>query len=218
VGGPRRAEFLLEGGCGRTPLTFNVDELDELAAGPQSELVGFRLLASAVAARSAGCASEALRAARLSADVWQGLETPYLVAQAHLEEAVIHRQLRRRSQAAASFRQAYQLATEIGAQGLARHVSAESELLGVTLSSETRPLPRVPKPRTADNFGLTRRESEVLRLVAIGRSNQQIASALFLSPSTVGVHVSNILAKMNVSSRTEAGAVAHRLHLAEEPG
>ena len=60
-------------------------------------------------------------------------------------------------------------------------------------------------------FGLTEREREVLRLLAAGRSNPEIAQALFISPKTASVHVSNILAKLGVDSRVEAAAVAHRL-------
>jgi DNA-binding CsgD family transcriptional regulator len=53
----------------------------------------------------------------------------------------------------------------------------------------------------------------VLALVAAGRSNRQIAQALFISPRTASVHVSNILAKLRVRTRVEAAAVAHRLGL-----
>jgi DNA-binding CsgD family transcriptional regulator/tetratricopeptide (TPR) repeat protein len=62
-------------------------------------------------------------------------------------------------------------------------------------------------------FGLTAREMEVLRLVAAGRGNREIAAELFISPRTASVHVSNILSKLAVSSRGEAAATAHRLHL-----
>ena len=61
--------------------------------------------------------------------------------------------------------------------------------------------------------GLTRRELEVLRLVAAGRSNGQIAETLFISRKTASVHVSNILGKLGVHTRTEAAAAAHRLGL-----
>jgi DNA-binding CsgD family transcriptional regulator len=61
--------------------------------------------------------------------------------------------------------------------------------------------------------GLTPRELEVLQLVADGRSNGEIASALFISTKTASVHVSNILAKLGVSGRGEAAAVAHRVGL-----
>jgi DNA-binding NarL/FixJ family response regulator len=69
-----------------------------------------------------------------------------------------------------------------------------------------------------DQFGLTPRELEVLRLVAEGRSNRQIAEALFISAKTASVHVSNILAKLGVASRVEAAAVAHRGGQVDPPG
>jgi DNA-binding CsgD family transcriptional regulator len=56
---------------------------------------------------------------------------------------------------------------------------------------------------------LTAREREVLTLVAAGRSNREIGTELFIAPKTVSVHVSNILAKLGASSRTEAAAIAH---------
>lgn len=57
---------------------------------------------------------------------------------------------------------------------------------------------------------LTPRERETLTLVADGRSNREIAAQLYISAKTVSVHVSNILAKLDASSRTEAAAIAHR--------
>jgi DNA-binding CsgD family transcriptional regulator len=62
-----------------------------------------------------------------------------------------------------------------------------------------------------DPLGLTPREADVIRLVAAGRSNQQIADELFITRKTASVHVSNILAKLGVGGRVEAAAVAHRL-------
>jgi DNA-binding NarL/FixJ family response regulator len=62
-----------------------------------------------------------------------------------------------------------------------------------------------------DLFGLTRREREVLTLLVRGRTNRQIAQALFISESTAGVHVSNILGKLGAASRTEAAGIAVRL-------
>ncbi|WSP43784.1 response regulator transcription factor [Streptomyces sp. NBC_01244] len=62
-------------------------------------------------------------------------------------------------------------------------------------------------------MGLTSRERDVLRLVAAGHTNRQIAEELFISPKTASVHVSNILAKLGVAGRGEAAALAHRLRL-----
>ncbi|MBV9364104.1 MAG: AAA family ATPase [Solirubrobacterales bacterium] len=64
-----------------------------------------------------------------------------------------------------------------------------------------------------DPFGLTDRERQVLALVAEGATNRQIGAALFMAEKTASVHVSRILSKLGVRSRTQAAAVAHRLHL-----
>ena len=57
---------------------------------------------------------------------------------------------------------------------------------------------------------LTDREQEVLALVAQGRSNREIGQVLFISTKTVSVHVSNVLAKLQATGRTEAVAIAQR--------
>ncbi len=64
-----------------------------------------------------------------------------------------------------------------------------------------------------DPFGLTSRERQVLALLAEGATNRQIGAALFMAEKTASVHVSRILSKLGVRSRTQAAAVAHRLHL-----
>jgi DNA-binding NarL/FixJ family response regulator len=60
------------------------------------------------------------------------------------------------------------------------------------------------------NEALTAREHEILGLVAQGRSNGEIGKQLFIATKTVSVHVSNILAKLGASTRTEAAAIAQR--------
>ena len=75
---------------------------------------------------------------------------------------------------------------------------------------------RSPPPAAADDdpFGLTPRERQVLELVARGATNREIGAELFMAEKTASVHVSRILAKLDVRSRTEAAGVAHRLGLA----
>jgi DNA-binding CsgD family transcriptional regulator len=65
----------------------------------------------------------------------------------------------------------------------------------------------------ADSHALTPREREILALVADGRSNGEIGQQLFISAKTVSVHVSNVMAKLGASSRTEAAALARRAGL-----
>ncbi len=68
-----------------------------------------------------------------------------------------------------------------------------------------------PPPSTVDS--LTARERDVLRFLVLGNSNQEIASALNISATTVRSHVSNILQKLGVSNRTQAALVAQERHL-----
>ncbi|MEW2619870.1 AAA family ATPase [Streptomyces sp. NPDC048106] len=104
---------------------------------------------------------------------------------------------------------------------LATHLDARPLMTAVTRSARRARLALTPGPAgaaatpadPATALGLTAREREVLRLLAAGRTNRQIAEELFISPKTVSVHVSNILAKLGVSSRGEAAALAHRLGL-----
>jgi DNA-binding NarL/FixJ family response regulator len=80
------------------------------------------------------------------------------------------------------------------------HLGAVPDLTRVDLHTRKRP--------AAEPSGLSHREVEVLRLVAIGKTNQAIATELFLSERTVERHVSNILTKLGVGSRTAAAAYA----------
>jgi len=64
-----------------------------------------------------------------------------------------------------------------------------------------------------ERTGLSPRELDVLALLADGRTNREIAGALFISEKTVSVHVSRILAKLGAGNRAEAAAIAHRLGL-----
>jgi DNA-binding NarL/FixJ family response regulator len=104
-----------------------------------------------------------------------------------------------------TLRAAHGVAAECGAEVLRERCETLARRARVALSDE-------PAPATVeDPFGLTPREREVLVLVAAGRTNRQIGEELFMSEKTASVHVSRILAKLEVSTRGEAGAVAHRL-------
>ena len=65
-----------------------------------------------------------------------------------------------------------------------------------------------PAPQAGRPAGLTDREVEVLRLIARGSSNRQVAERLFISRKTVGRHVENVYAKIGVSSRAAAAVFA----------
>ncbi|MGO9882716.1 MAG: response regulator [Solirubrobacteraceae bacterium] len=70
--------------------------------------------------------------------------------------------------------------------------------------------PRSPQPQPADAERLTRREHEVLELIAAGRSNKRIAFELGISEKTVKTHVGHVLAKLGVADRTQAALLAVR--------
>ena len=93
---------------------------------------------------------------------------------------------------------------EDAARGVFSELGALADL--AALDKQSRPLP-------ATDGKLSRRELEVLRLLATGLTNRDIAAQLFLSEKTVARHLSNIFAKLEVSSRSAATAYAHREHL-----
>ncbi|MDT0341227.1 helix-turn-helix transcriptional regulator [Streptomyces litchfieldiae] len=111
-----------------------------------------------------------------------------------------------RERAAGLLALAHAVAGELGARPLAGEIEKLAQRARLPLTAGT-------AAAAADDgsFGLTPRERDVLALVAAGRSNRQIAEELFISPKTASVHVSNILAKLEVSGRGEAAALAHRL-------
>jgi DNA-binding CsgD family transcriptional regulator len=119
-----------------------------------------------------------------------------------------------RPAAARTLRAAHQAAARLGAGPLAR----ETELLAKRARLDLTEREAHAKAQApANRFGLTAREHEVLVLLAEGRTNPQIAGALFISPKTVGIHVSNILAKLGVTGRVEAATVAQRAGMLGPP-
>ena len=111
---------------------------------------------------------------------------------------------RERTEARAVLADAADRAERLGAGLLTERIA----LLGRRAGFETQ-----PAPDRGPLAALTRREVEVLELVAAGKSNGDIGHTLFISAKTASVHVSNILAKLGVAGRGEAAAVAHRAGL-----
>lgn len=147
--------------------------------------------AAATLALARGDADSALANARRAAVAWEQLEAPYEVARCR---ALIGRALRclgDEESALADLAAARNAFVELGASRGARELS---DLLGGD---------KAPA-------GLSPREVEVLKLVAAGRSNPEIAEALVLSEKTVARHLSNIFTKLHVGSRTAAAAFAYQ--------
>jgi ATP/maltotriose-dependent transcriptional regulator MalT len=196
-----------------------LQRLAEAATGPLSagmpELAAWHALALAERTRLDGHPDPHAWAAAPAA--WERLGQPYRTAYAGFRHAeALLAAGGDRDTAAAALRRAAEVTGSLGARLLHREIQALARRgrvdLGTTAAaSEAAAPPAEATP--ADQLGLTPREAEVLGLVAAGRSNRQIAQALFISPKTASVHVSNILAKLGVATRVEAAAVAHRLGL-----
>ncbi|MEU8244734.1 AAA family ATPase [Nonomuraea sp. NPDC048916] len=136
-----------------------------------------------------------------AAAAWERLSRPHNQAKALLRAAALSARSGDREGAASRLAVAAPLAAALRAAPLIGEIEALSRRVGVGSHQQE------------GSELLTPRELEVLRLVALGRTNRDIASELFISAKTVSVHVSNILAKLGVTTRGEAAAAAHRLSL-----
>jgi len=114
-----------------------------------------------------------------------------------------------KTEAAASLRRSHQLATGLGATPLREDVEALAQASHIPLD-QPRGIAAPKNPQSA-LAALTPREREVLAHVIAGRSNREIAKALFISEKTVSVHVSNVLRKSGTTTRADAAAWARRL-------
>jgi DNA-binding NarL/FixJ family response regulator len=175
------------------------DELERIAARFDTELVA----ASAAQAHGEIALAEAdgyaaLPALRRALGLWQELRAPYPAAVVRVSIALACRALGDEDGAAFELDAARAAFERLEAAPDLAHVEA--------IRARAR-----AAPSTA--HGLTPRELEVLRLVATGRTNRQIASELTLSEKTVDRHVSNIFAKLDVPSRAAATAYAFRHRL-----
>lgn len=146
------------------------------------------------------------------ADGWSALGRPFRVAIARWRQAQAAERDGDREGATAALREAHRIATELRAAPMLVHLETMARRMRVRLASGPAS-PSTAAPLGADRegaaaYGLTPREREVLAAVAEGRTNRQIAEALFISESTAGVHVSNILGKLGAATRTEAARLA----------
>ena len=136
---------------------------------------------------------------------WQAVGHRYRSADARVRAAEQALAAGERPAAEELLRTAAADAAELGATPLADEIAVLARSARLAIDGAVSPA-EAPA-------GLTEREAEVLRLVAAGRSNKEIAAELFISAKTVSVHVSNVLAKFGVRTGGEAAARAHRLGL-----
>jgi DNA-binding NarL/FixJ family response regulator len=142
-------------------------------------------------------------------DLLRDLELPHERAQTQLRSAAAFAAGGERETAVERLTDAYRTARKLGAQPLARLAARGLQELGERAEQ------RLGRRAAGDleRGGLTRRELEVLRFVAVGRTNREIAQELYLSPRTVDMHVRNVLLKLDCRSRAEATHRAGELGL-----
>ncbi|MET0765438.1 MAG: AAA family ATPase [Blastococcus sp.] len=189
----------------------------ELTAGAEeASREGFLLPPAAAAlavARAERARASGEAAAPVWADVaamWKALGDPYQAGYALLREAECQLADRRRGRAGAALRAAREVAVAVRAQHLLRAVEATAARARLSFEDDE----PVEAPR---RFHLSARESDVLALVARGRTDRQIGAELFISHRTVERHVSNILAKLDARTRAELAAIAYRDGLVPVP-
>jgi ATP/maltotriose-dependent transcriptional regulator MalT len=151
---------------------------------------------------------------RRAADRWKAIARPYQAAIMHWREAEAAVEGAKRDEAQAPAQEALEAARRLGSDWLVQELEslvARARLQQVESSADGATAPAEQEDEAP--FGLTPRELQVLALIAEGATNRQIGAALFMAEKTASVHVSRILSKLGVSSRTQAAAVAHRLRL-----
>ncbi|MDX3101144.1 helix-turn-helix transcriptional regulator [Nonomuraea angiospora] len=142
------------------------------------------------------------------AAAWGELRQPYPRALALLRAAEHAAGTGDRSAASSHLTSASREAGRLRAEPLNARIERLARLARIPLAAQDE-----SGPAEGREFGLTPRERDVLRLLADGRTNRQIAEELFISVKTAGAHVSNILAKLGVRSRVQAATAAHRHEL-----
>jgi len=232
----------------RRPIDIAAAETDGAAVRERVEALWAATPPSIASARAcqALCIAETGRLAaatdpaawRAAGDAWATLPMPQPLAYARFREAEAWLIAGSRAEAEAALGTAVGLARELRAvpllaamDGLARRARltvvppVAVAGVGATVAGEAAGAagtpagpPAAAPPDAPPDLGLSKRELEVLILVAAGRTNGQIAQELFISPKTASVHVTHILDKLGVSSRIEAAMIAARAGIgAPEP-
>jgi ATP/maltotriose-dependent transcriptional regulator MalT len=145
-----------------------------------------------------------------AAECWDELRRPYIAAYTRWREAEALMAGRDRTGASRAAAAALATARRLGSAWLAEEVESLAARARLQLGEGAEAAAAAARPEADDPFGLTVRERDVLALVAAGATNREIGERLHMAEKTASVHVSRILAKLNVRSRTEAAAVAHR--------
>jgi len=174
----------------------------------------YRAMAEAEAAgtRASDDSQSAVRAWGAAVQRWRAAGEPFPLAQSLLRFGFSLVEQQDRDAAADALAEARTIADSLGAAPLSREIES--------LVRRARLPARAATGEVTDAGGarlpaLTHREVDVLRLVAEGQSNSQIGAALFISPKTVSVHITNVLSKLGVTNRREAAAIAYRAGLLE---
>ena len=179
------------------------------ASGNRPDANGWLTLAEAEYARARGQAQpEAWAEASAS---WERLERPPLAAYCRWRQAeALVATGAPRTDASAPLRDAHAVAARIGAAPLVHELELLADRARLDIAAPDTD-PADGPPGLAEALGLTRREAEVLSLLARGYTNREIAAELVISVKTASVHVSHILQKLDAPNRREAAAVLHRL-------
>ncbi len=148
------------------------------------------------------------------AERWDELQRPLQAGLSRWWEAEAYVERGDRASAGRAVDQALEVAQQLPALWLKAEVLALRDRARLTAGESDEAGASSESGVAEDPFGLTARERQVLALLAEGATNRQIGASLYMAEKTASVHVSRILSKLGVRSRTQAAAVAHRLYLA----